>query len=124
MVGLTSYRQALCWGICCGREPHYQTKILEYSCARVKTSSENAEDERGEMHLSGEDVEGMVSRLTLKVDVLACRARESEGMIKVEIRDCPESRARVMTVMASLKDSKGRPIAVQLMGERLGRIVS
>ena len=98
----------------------YRARILEYACARVKTLNDDADDEeRREMRLSGEYVARMVMRLG-DGDVFACRARESEGTLEVEIRAGRHSRARAMMVMASLVDSCGRPIACRLMAERLG----
>jgi len=113
-----------CWP-CVGESPlepgdfMYRARILEYACARVKTLSEDADETRREMRLSGEYVARMVVGLG-GGDVFACRARESEGTMEVEIRAGAHSRLRVMMVMASLVDSSGRPIACQLMEERLG----
>jgi len=113
-----------CWP-CVGESPlepgdvMYRARILEYACARVKTLSEDADETRRDMRLSGEYVARMVVGLG-GGDVFACRARESEGTMEVEIRAGAHSRLRVMMVMASLVDSSGRPIACQLMEERLG----
>jgi hypothetical protein len=114
----------LCWP-CVGETPLepgdwlYRARILEYACARVKTLNDDADEERREMRLSGEYVARMVTRLG-GGDVFACRARESEGTLEVEIRAGRHSRVRAMMVMASLVDSCGRPIACRLMEERLG----